>query len=354
MRKLALTLLVCGAGGRSPSRPVAQDEPPAHASTIMSAPSPANAPTRRRPRSRRARDRAGPRLTATRGFSLSTPDAGARRAGPRRGAAHAAPAPRGRPPRRAAPRRPPPGPARQSEAQLRDRLGQADRRRRERAGAGLRPVAAAAAARQHALPDRGPYRLRRQPRDATSTLSQRRAQSVADFLVAMGVAAQPARRARLRPRPAAARHPRQRRREPARGGGPDLLGADRTPRRAIQLRQLHRLRRVEPRVAMGVIAVGEVGLGEPGLAARAFGDVAAGHLDMEPAARAPRRSRRSASSSAKISSSGRVLVPRGGAQGVAVHRIAGPEHRPARRRHRVEQRRQRCRRSAPRPSARSG
>ena len=44
-------------------------------------------------------------------------------------------------------------------------------------------------------------------------LSQRRAQSVADFLVAMGVPREPARRARLRPRPAAARHARRQRRE---------------------------------------------------------------------------------------------------------------------------------------------
>ena len=38
---------------------------------------------------------------------------------------------------------------------------------------------------------------------------------------------------------------------------------------------------------MGVVAVGHVGFGEPLRAARAFGDVLAGHLEMDPATFAP-------------------------------------------------------------------
>ena len=47
--------------------------------------------------------------------------------------------------------------------------------------------------------------------------------------------------------------------------------------------ELERLAGVEPRVAMGVVAVGERGFGDRLGAADAFGDVLAGHLEMHAA-----------------------------------------------------------------------
>ena len=173
-------------------------------------------------------------------------------------------APRSTPPRRrrgartAAGRGPPPGrpgPAGQSAARpSRPARPCSPRRRARRPRPSPRRCSgrscATCASRSRAIPipsARGPSNV---------DLSQRRAQSLADFLASKRRRTRPAGGARLRPRPAAARHPRQRRREPARRGGPDQLTASAGELGRDQIGELHRLRRIEARVAMGVVAVG--------------------------------------------------------------------------------------------------
>ena len=92
--------------------------------------------------------------------------------------------------------------------------------------------------------------------------------------------------------------------------------------------QFQRLVGVEPWVAMGVVAVGEAGFADRAGAADAFGDVLAGHFDVDAAG---------------IGAFGLVhleellhltknlrevagLVAAGGLDGVAVHRIGTPQH----------------------------
>src|SRR5262249_50128767 len=95
--------------------------------------------------------------------------------------------------------------------------------------------------------------------------------------------------------------------------------------------KLERLVGVEPRVAMGVIAVRQIGLGNGLGAAHAFSDVLPGHLDMDAAGMG---------AFAAMNVAERLylrqdevhaprLVAASGLDGVAVHGVAGPHHDPS-------------------------
>ena len=302
-------------------------------------------------RRRQATGRASRRRAASRCRGRPTaraPAAAARRPAPRRRLGAAA----------TPPRRPAAGPGQRVNLRLSFETGSADLTPAARAQArGLRPVAAAAAAAQHALPDRGAYRFGRLAARATS-----RCRSAAPSPSPISWSMPGSSRERLvvrgygpdRPLPGHLRA------APARTGGSRRSGSTSRQRRQRlrdQLGQRHRLRRIEPRVAMGVIAVGHVrslsATPPPVHSATSWPVIS----KWRPPQRAPSAAAtaKKARVSARIRPSGRVLWPRGGADRVAVHRIAGPEHgmafcgATARSR-----RRQRARRPGRGPSARSG
>src|SRR5215469_12004637 len=94
--------------------------------------------------------------------------------------------------------------------------------------------------------------------------------------------------------------------------------------------ELDRLRAVEARIAMGVIAVGEVDLADRLGAAHAFGDVLAGELEMHAAGARPFGAMHGEEAGQLVmdvvEAPGFVAVR--GFQDVAVHGIAGPDDAP--------------------------
>src|SRR5579871_520526 len=106
-----------------------------------------------------------------------------------------------------------------------------------------------------------------------------------------------------------------------------------------QERELDRLRGVEARVAVGVVAVGEPLVGDRDRAARAFGHVLAGHLDVD-AARVRTLGAvhgEEAAHFVKDAIERPRLVAGVGLDHVAVHRIARPHHRMPLALHRADQ-----------------
>ena len=217
MRKLALALSLC-----SRSRPPPAPRTSRRRSRIMSAPSPASAATRMRRRTRPtrpARARASPPPAAS---PCRGPTARTSRAAPipRRAAAPPTISPR----RPAPPRCPRPAPASASIC------GSISRPARPNLTAAAR-AQAQVFARSLLMPQLRNMRFLIEGhtdsvgvRARNIDLSQRRAQTLADFLAAAGVGARPAGGARLRPRPAAAGPALNRRREPPRRGGAHFLG----------------------------------------------------------------------------------------------------------------------------------
>ena len=93
-------------------------------------------------------------------------------------------------------------------------------------------------------------------------------------------------------------------------------------------RQLQRLLGVQPRVARGLVAAAEVGVGDLLRAAEALGDVLAGHLDMDAAGMGAQRRVHLEEALYLVDDAVEVagLVAGRGLDGVAVHRVALPDH----------------------------
>jgi outer membrane protein OmpA-like peptidoglycan-associated protein len=182
MRKLALTLLACGAASL-PLAAAAQDDPPSSADDYVCAfAGNCDEESADEPADESATPQGRPRISATRGFSLGPPP-GARRPARRPGTATQRRAGQGLAPRRPA--------AAASGQRVNLRLAF------ETGSAQLTPAAVAQArvfGRALMLPQLANMRFRIEghtdavgSRASNVALSQRRAQSVADFLIAMGV-----------------------------------------------------------------------------------------------------------------------------------------------------------------------
>ncbi len=85
---------------------------------------------------------------------------------------------------------------------------------------------------------------------------------------------------------------------------------------------------IEPRIAMGVVAIGEIGLGDLEGAADAFGNVAAGHLEMHATGITVFAAvyLKKALHLLQDTADGASLETTACFYGVAVHGVAAPEH----------------------------